>query len=146
MSILPNMIYDIRTTEYAQSTLTKLSGVPISTWLQYRVSESKYQYTDSFLADVIASHGSLPLSYKNLVFIYFHVTTSANGCSSIRKNGLLDLKQTYLSIDSELRVFLDQHDIKFNFDYRVMTHRDQGCYIASVLWDRKFDSAELLLC
>lgn len=27
--IMPNMIYDIRTTEYAQQTLINLTGVPI---------------------------------------------------------------------------------------------------------------------
>lgn len=126
MSTLPHTSYDIRTKRFARETLTKLSGVPISVWMQSRVRESGYRHTEDFIADIIESHGCLPRSYKNFEFVYFHVTTSSNGCSAIRKYGLLNLKQVYLSIDSELRVFFDQHDIKFDFDTRIMTYRDRG--------------------
>ena len=120
------MNYDIRTTECAQETLERLSGVPISKWIQCRVNEKQYEYNvNDFLANVIRSHGSLPRSYKEFIFIYFHVTTSANDCMSIRKNGLLDLREAYLNNDSELKKFLDQHDIKFNIDKQIMIYHQR---------------------
>lgn len=124
--LMANMIYDIRTTEYAQQTLTNLTGVPIPVWEQYLGHESEYEYTDYLVADVINSHGNLPHSYRDFEFIYFHVTTSANGCVSFRNHGILDLKQSYLCHDSELREFLENHDIHIDLDDQMLTYRRQG--------------------
>lgn len=124
--IMTNMIYDIRTTEYAQQTLTNLTGVPIQVWEQYLSHEREYEYTEYLVADVINSHGYLPLSYRDFEFIYFHVTTSANGCKSFRKHGILDLQQCYLCHDSELRQFLEKHDIHIDLDKRILTYSGQG--------------------
>lgn len=124
--IMPNMIYDIRTTEYARQTLTNLTGVPIPVWEQYLGHECEYKYTDYLVADVINSHGNLPRSYRDFEFVYFHVTTSANGCASFREHGILDLKQTYSCHDSELREFLEKHDIHIDLDERILTYRGQG--------------------
>lgn len=123
--IMHNIIYDIRTTEYAQQTLTNLTGVPISVWKQYLSYEREYEYTDYLVEDVINSHGYLPRSYRDLEFVYFHVTTSANGCASFRKHGILDLKQSYLCHDSELREFLEKHDIHIDLDERILVYRGQ---------------------
>lgn len=117
------MNYDIRTTEYAQQTLTNLTGVPISVWEQYLGREHEYKYTDYLVADVINSYGYLPRNYRDFEFVYFHVTTSANGCTSFWKHGILDLKQSYLCHDSELREFLEKHDININLDERILTYR-----------------------
>ena len=61
--------------------------------------------------DVIKTYGQLPKNYLDFDFIYFHVTTSANNCASIKKYGILDLKQAYLCKESEIRIFLDQHGV-----------------------------------
>jgi hypothetical protein len=122
---IPNMTYDIRTTEYAQQTLTNLTGVPIPVWKQYLGHEHEYKYTDYLVADVIKSHGYLPRSYKDFEFVYFHVTTSANRCASFLKLGILDLRQSYLCHDSELRAFLEKHDIHFNLDKGILIYRGQ---------------------
>lgn len=76
--IIQNMTYDIRTTEYAQQTLTNLTEVPIPVWKQYLGHGHEYKYTDYLVEDVIKSHGFFPRSYKDFEFIYFHITTSAN--------------------------------------------------------------------
>lgn len=123
--IMPKRIYDIRTSEYAQQTLTNLTGVPISVWNQYLGHEHEYKYTDYLVADVIKSHGYLPCSYIDFEFVYFHVTTSANGCASFRKHGILDLKQSYSCLDSELRAFLEKRDIHINIDERILIYREQ---------------------
>ena len=122
---MPNMIYDIRTTEYAQQTLTNLTGVPITVWEQYLGHEREYTYTDDLVADVIKSHGYLPRSYRDFKLVYFHVTTSANKCVSFRKYGILDLRQSYSCYDSELRTFLEKHDININLDERILIYREQ---------------------
>lgn len=121
---MPKMIYDIRTTEYAQKTLTNLTGIPISVWKKYLGRESDYEYTDDLVAAVINSHGCLPCSYKDFEFVYFHMTTSSNGCASFRKHGILDLNQSYTCHDSELRTFLEEHDIHINIDERTLIYRE----------------------
>ena len=119
------MIYDIRTTEYAKRTLTNLTGVPITVWNQYLGREHEYRYTDDLVADVIDSHGHLPSNYNDFEFVYFHVTTSSNGCESFRKHGILDLEQSYSCHDSELRMFLENHDIHIDIDNRLLRYREQ---------------------
>lgn len=117
------MIYDIRTTEYARQTLVNLTGVAISVWEEYRGRENEYKYVDSLVEDIINSHGYLPSSYKDFEFIYFHVTTSSNSCKSFYKHGLLDLKQSYLCHDAELRTFLEDNDISINLEEQTLTYR-----------------------
>jgi hypothetical protein len=123
--IMSNMIYDIRTSECAQRTLTNLTGIPISVWKQYLAHEHEYEYTDDLVEDVINSHGYLPRSYRDFEFVYFHVTTSANECISFRKHGILDLKQSYSCHDSELRAFLEKHNIHINLDERILRYRER---------------------
>lgn len=55
--IKSNMIYDIRTSQYAQETLTNLTGVPMSVWQQYLGREHEYKYTDYLVEEVIKSYG-----------------------------------------------------------------------------------------
>jgi len=124
--IIPNMIYDIRTIEYAQQTLTNLTDIPIAVWEKYLGHELEYKYTDDLVAEVINSNGFLPRNYKDFEFVYFHVTTSANGCKSFWKHGILDLKQSYSCHDSELREFLERHDIHIDLDDRLLTHNRKG--------------------
>ncbi len=50
------------------------------------------------------------IPYEEISFVLQHVTTSADNCESIRKNGIHDLGWTY-SHRTELREFLDKHDI-----------------------------------
>ena len=122
---MPDMIFDIRTTEYAQQTLTNLTGVPISVWKQFLGHEREYKYTDYLVAAVANSYGYLPHSYRDFEFVYFHVTTSANGCASFRKHGILDLKHSYSCHDSELRAFLEERDIHINLDERILIYNGQ---------------------
>ncbi|MEG1725894.1 MAG: hypothetical protein RR313_10920 [Anaerovoracaceae bacterium] len=120
--ISPNLLYDIRTTENAQQTLLNLTGVPLATWEQYLGRVREYEYTEYLVADVIENHGRMPHNYKDWFFIYFHVTTSADGCASFKNHGILDLKQSYLCHDSELRKFLESNDIYINLDEQTLTH------------------------
>ena len=120
-----NVIFDIRTTSFAQRTLAKLTNVPISIWKTYLNREREYQVTDDLIADVIDTHGRWPMSYESWEFVYFHITTSADRCASIKKNGLLDLQKTYSCPDSELRSFLDGHGILIDLDAQTLTYHNK---------------------
>lgn len=113
--------YDIRSSANACKTLVELSGVELSTWEKYVGHEREYRYTDDLVEDVIKTYGQLPKNYLDFDFIYFHVTTSANNCASIKKYGILDLKQAYLCKESEIRIFLDQHGVLLNLDKGLLT-------------------------
>ena len=63
------MVYDIRTTEHAQRTLTRLTSILISIWEKYLGREHEYQYTDDLVADVIKKYGTIPNSYRDFEFI-----------------------------------------------------------------------------
>lgn len=119
------MIFDIRTTEYAQQTLVNITGVPISVWQQYLGQENNYKYVDYLVEDVINKHGQLPKDYRDFEFIYFHITTSANACSSFRKHGVLDLQQSYLCEDSELKMFLESHGIHIDLIEETLAYKEK---------------------
>ena len=113
--------YDIRSSVNARKTLVELSGVDISTWEKYVGREGEYRYTDDLVEDVIKTYGQIPKNYLDLDFIYFHVTTSANDCASIKKYGILDLNHAYLCKESEIRIFLVQHGVTLNLDNKLLT-------------------------
>lgn len=117
------MIYDIRTSELALQTLVNITNVPVDIWEKYLGKERDYQYVEDLVADVINKHGHLPTNYRDFEFIYFHITTSANKCSSFYKHGILDLKKSYLCQDSELRMFLEQNNIFIDLSLCTLTYR-----------------------
>lgn len=53
----------------------------------------------------------------NIIFVLMHVTTSADECKGIRKDGLHDLVWAYKH-DTELRKFLDKYNIDIDIDNR----------------------------
>lgn len=119
------MVYDIRISENAQQTLVDLTGVPISVWKRYLRLKDTNRYIEDLIEEVMLSYGNFPHNYRDFEFIYFHVTTSANNCSSFRKHGILDLKKSYSCHDSELRTFLEKHGIHINLDEKVLTYNDR---------------------
>lgn len=119
------MIYDIRNSTNAQQTLVSLTGVPLSIWEQYVGREREFEYTDDLIEYVVSSYGKLPQNYRDFNFVYFHITTSANGCASFRKHGIMDLPHTYLCPDSELRVFLEKHHIYIDLQHEILRHGEK---------------------
>ncbi len=119
-------VFDIRTSESALSTLVSLTQVMPPIWEQYILRHKEYRYDDDLVEDVIRNHGVFPDSYENWMFIYFHVTTSANGCASFRKHGILDLNNSYRCADSELRIFLDEKGIEVDIDNCVLKYRGRS--------------------
>lgn len=88
------MLFDIHTKRAAQQTLFRITGIPVRVWEENIHRERDYELQDYFVEAMIDEYGmrQLPKSYLDLDFVYFHVTTSADGCASIRQNGILDLQ------------------------------------------------------
>lgn len=120
------MIYDIRTTELARQTLCSLTDVSTQIWEENIERERNYELIDDFVEDIVNSYGVLPKNYKDFTFVYFHITTSANHCSSFRKHGILDLVNSYQCEDSELRRFLEDHGIHIDLNERILTYKNKS--------------------
>lgn len=118
-------IFDIRTSDKALQTLCYLTKVSQNLWIPYVGTESNFQYTDKLVEYVIKAYGIMPDNYRDWNFVYFHITTSNNNCSSIRKHGILDLKSSYSCPDSELRNFLDYHNIHIDLIKRELEYNGQ---------------------
>ena len=128
--MMQNQVYDIRTSEAALNTLVSLTGVDPSVWKALSDEEDHVPVTFDLLADTINTYGRFPSRLDELEMVYIHVTTSANGCESIKKHGIQDLATAYANADSELRVFLDEHDIHIDLENRILTHAGREFDIA----------------
>lgn len=133
------MLFDIHTNLAAQRTLYQLTGIPIEVWEDNIYHEHDYEYQDDFIKAMIEEYGTrqLPQSYKDLDFVFFHVTTSSDGCASIRQNGILDLKKVYECSNSELRQFLDKHNVLIDLDKASLNYyeREYDIYYGKVPCD-----------
>jgi len=98
------VLFDIRDEDRAVYTLEELTGVEADYWLDERIkSVDRYDFTDAD-KDIERAlrhyNGSIP-SLDEIELIITHLTSSGNGCESIRKNGLIELKKAYSCGDSE---------------------------------------------
>lgn len=121
-----SLIYDIRTSENALSTLVNFTGVVPPIWEKYIQLRSNYRYDEDLVEDVISKHGHFPTNYETWMFVYFHITTSANKCQSFKTHGIFDLKKSYLCPDSELRQFLDDKGVVIDIDAHSLNYRGQA--------------------
>lgn len=141
------MIYDIHTKQAAETTLVELTGIPLVFWRinQYRVKN--YKCRDDFILAMIQEYGQkdhLPRKYTDMEFRYIHVTTSANECLSIRTSGIMDLRSAYSCVDSELRRFLNAHDIYINLDNAILSYNNHNYDIYYGMYPDDEDSIEHL--
>lgn len=138
----PNYVYDIRTSESAARTLKSFTGVDISIWNKYISQQKNYPNTDDFVRNVLAKYGHMPPDLKKWSFTYFHISTSANQCENFRKQGILDLKNTYSCLDSELRMFLDNKEIRIDLSKRILKYKKHEYNIEYVKTPYEFNSQE----
>lgn len=116
------MKYDIRNSENARQTLISLTGVSLPIWKQYVERESEFEYIEDLVEYVASNYGKIPKDYRDIYFIYFHITTSANNCASFQKHGILDLPHSYMCPDSELRSFLDKHNVYIDLNNELLRY------------------------
>ena len=126
------MDYDIRTPELAAKTLADMTGIPYAIWLYERCLTNGNVDAD-YLYDILEKYnGHLP-SFTDMNLIISHITTSADGCEEIAKNGLGDLQSAYRNTNSELRKYLDANGIQIRINNSCLVH--DGKYY-SIEYDR----------
>lgn len=107
------MLYDIRTSEKAATTLETLTGVNRTIWLaeQYKnYGRIDYTYADD-VRNIITKHGGHYPDLNDLEMVVTHITTSSEKCRQIRQHGIVDLVKAYEFANSELRQFLENYEI-----------------------------------
>lgn len=119
-------LYDIRTSANALTTLVNFTGIVPPIWERCMSKRNEFRYDEEFVEHVINTYGHFPTDYETWLFIYFHITTSANGCESFKIHGILDLIESYKCLDSELRQFLDIRGIHINIGECTLTYHGKA--------------------
>lgn len=119
-----SFVYDIRTSQNALATLVNFTGIVPPIWEKSMSQRGDYHYEEDFVESIITKNGSFPQSYENWLFTYFHITTSANECESFKKYGILDLRDSYLCEESELRQFLNDKGIVIDIDNHTLRYKE----------------------
>lgn len=117
------MIYDIRNSELAIETLINLTNVPKDVWINSFRDVKKTDYVQ-IVEWLINEYRIKELNCDDIDFIFSHITTSNNACESIKKYGLLDLRESYLLKDSELRKMLDSNGIEIDIENKLLKYKN----------------------
>lgn len=120
------MLYDIRTSEKAATTLETLTGVNRTIWLaeQYKnYGRIDYTYADDDVRNIITKHGGHYPDLNDLEMVVTHITTSSEKCRQIRQHGIVDLVKAYEFANSELRQFLENYEINIDIEACRLTYK-----------------------
>lgn len=123
------MLYDIRTSEKAATTLETLTGVNRTIWLaeQYK-NYGRIDYTyadDDDVRNIITKHGGHYPDLNDLEMVVTHITTSSEKCRQIRQHGIVDLVKAYEFANSELRQFLENYEINIDIEACRLTYKKE---------------------
>lgn len=116
------MNYDIASKESALESLKTLTGLDSDFWIKNSIETPNIEI-DDLIEKIQSAKGVIP-NLENIDCIFYHITTSCNGCKSITNDGLNNLETTYKNENSELRQFLDKHNIMIRWDYQCLTHNE----------------------
>ncbi len=120
------MLYDIRTSEKAATTLETLTGVNRTIWLaeQYKnYGRIDYTYADDDVRNIITKHGGHYPDLNDLEMVVTHISTSSEKCRQIRQHGIVDLVKAYEFANSELRQFLENYEINIDIEACRLTYK-----------------------
>lgn len=123
------MLYDIRTSEKAATTLETLTGVNRKIWLaeQYKnQGRIDYTYADDDVKKIITNHRGRYPDINELELVVTHITTSSEKCSHIRQQGIVDLVKAYEFPNSELRQFLKRHGINIDIEECCLIYKKRA--------------------
>ena len=143
MIVLDNT-YDIRTPESAYNTLKNITGITPDIWAEYVCKDYKYKNITDMISDILEHHMHRKIRYDNFDFIFSHITTSANECNSFKKYGILNLQDSYMCYESELRDFLNNADIFIDINNGILTYKDRQFDIS--YGDKPFTNSTERLC
>lgn len=122
------MLYDIRTSEKAATTLESLTGVNREIWLaeQYKnQGRIDYTYADDDVKKIIINHRGHYPDINELEMVVTHITTSSEKCSHICQQGIVDLVKAYEFPNSELRQFLKRHEINIDIEDLIVKYNGE---------------------
>ena len=140
------MLFDIRDQQKARDTLLRITGVPFDVWeRETNHRNERFKYDDDFVDYVIQRHGCYNVRYEDLEFVFSHLTSSDNNCDSIKRHGIVDLREAYETTDSEIRQFLDKHRVYIDTDLAILSYKSRE-YSISYGRHSLLDSEEEQLC
>lgn len=112
--------YDLTTFEGALESLGKYLDLTERQLGKYIAEHKNNWNVDEFLEIYNVTHEKL---FENeLLMISLHVTTNNDECASIKKQGLVNLRQAIM-LDTPLSRYLEDHDIKIDIDSKTLKHR-----------------------
>ena len=103
--------YDVLTQQNARKTLQRLTGIAWSTWqcLNKNYNREQFLSDEDYVNSILDKEGCLLPAFRDLEFIFGHITTSSTACESIRNGGLTKLACT--NKGTELGLFLSNHGV-----------------------------------
>lgn len=119
------MIYDITSLHQAIVTLANLFNKDENDIINAGL-EKKIADVDLFLKEINGSLDSFDL--EDLKIVGIHSTTNNDKCESIKKTGLINMKQA-LSCDSSLNQYLHKNDIYIDVLHKKMTYQGHSYYL-----------------
>lgn len=117
------MLYDVRSERSALETLERMTGIFREEWGRGELPENDGVYPEDFVVAMLKGHSGVEavLEPCDLRVRFFHATSSANRCASIRREGLVDLQRSISMPESELGQFLQAHGLRFDVDRRILS-------------------------
>ena len=122
------MLYDIRDVDKATNTLERLTGVNSSVWSVERMKNTgriDYSDADKDIERLVRRYNGHYPYVDDFDFVISHITTSGNECSSILRDGIIDLKKVYKKRDSELRMFIELNGIEILIDSNCLKYKEK---------------------
>ncbi len=119
------MIYDITSYQNAKDTLCQLLNLT-KEQLENGLQQEKGADVDSFLTKVDRSLKDFDLDSLKIVGI--HSTTNNDKCASIKKTGLVNMKQA-LSCDSCLNQYIKANGIEIDIYKKKMTYQGKSYHL-----------------
>lgn len=119
---MSKLVVDIREKPFAFQTLSSFSGLDIVS-IRKRI-ESFSGRNGTEISAFLESFSNIPSNVDDTDFMFTHITSSADQCKSIRNYGLLNLTAAYRNTSTELRLFLDAHDIDIRIEYQCIKYKN----------------------
>lgn len=144
------MIYDVRTKQAASQTFMDLTGITKRDMLENLSRLYSYNSRNVFIQELIEEYGHIMIrDYTDLTICFSHIATYSDNGDSVKKYGLLDLPSAYRLKDSDLRRFLDAHNIFIDLEDAKLSYVNPmgKSYTYDISYDgkRSLDSAEAII-
>lgn len=143
------ILYDITNKENAIRTIENLTGISKDRFFINLKEVEKFRWNIDDVIKVFKDkfHVDLKFPIDEVICRIQHITTSANGCESIVKKGIKDLKSCYEDKESELRIFLEKNKILIDLEKEIIHYdgKQQSIHYSQNRPDRHTEEDKLWL-